>query len=56
MNKHFTALAALVCAGVAQAHEGHGLPGRSHWHADDAGVLLALATAVGLGLWLFRRK
>ena len=56
MNKHLMALAGLACAGFVQAHEGHGLPGRSHWHADDVGVLLALAAAIGLGLWLSRRK
>ena len=56
MNKHLIALAGLACAGLAQAHEGHGLPGLSHWHADDVGALLALAAAIGLGLWLGRRK
>ena len=42
-----------------QAHEGHGLPGLTdmlHWHADDLAVLLALAAAIGLGLWFSRRK
>ena len=58
MNKHFTAWAGLACAGLAQAHEGHGRSGLSHWHAVDigVGVLLALAAATGLGLWFSRRK
>jgi hypothetical protein len=40
----------------AWAHEGHGLPGSSHWHATDtAGLLLVLALAAG-ALWFSRRK
>ena len=40
----------------AWAHEGHGLPGVSHWHATDtAGLLLVAALAVG-ALWFGRRK
>jgi hypothetical protein len=30
----------LASAG-AHAHEGHGLPGGSHWHAGDMALLLA---------------
>lgn len=56
MTKHLTALSLLACAGLVRAHEGHGLTGFSHWHAGDAGVLLALAAAICLGLWLTRRK
>ena len=56
MNKHLMTLGGLACAGLVQAHEGHGLSGRSHWHADDAAMLLALAAAIGLGLWFARRK
>jgi hypothetical protein len=56
MNKQLMTLGGLACAGLAQAHEGHGLPGLSHWHAGDVGVLLALAAVIGLGLWLSRRK
>ena len=58
MNKHFTAWAALPCAGLAQAQSSHGLSGASHWHAVDIGAMLALALAavlafaavLGLGL------
>ena len=56
MNKHWMTLVGLAGTGLAQAHEGHGLPGLSHWHAGDVGVLLALAAVIGLGLWLSRRK
>jgi len=62
MNKHLMTLGGLACAGLVQAHEGHGLPAWSHWHAADAAVLLALAALIGLGglgglgLWLNRRK
>ena len=56
MNKHWMTLVGLAGTGLAQAHEGHGLPGWSHWHAGDVGVLLALAAAIGLGLWLSRRQ
>jgi hypothetical protein len=56
MKKHWMTLAGLACTGLAQAHEGHGLPGLSHWHANDVGMLLALAAVIGLSLWLSRRK
>ena len=54
MIKHFSSLALLAGAGLAQAHDGHGLPGLSHWHASDVALLLAIVGAVGL--WLARRK
>ena len=46
----------LFAASAAQAHEGHGLPGTSHWHASDTlGLLLVVVLAAG-ALWLGRRK
>lgn len=45
----------LLASAAAQAHEGHGLPGPSHWHASDSAGLLVLALAAGL-LWWARRK
>ncbi len=54
MNKHVSTLVLLAGAGLAQAHEGHGLPGLSHWHASD--VALVLAAVGAFGLWLARRK
>jgi hypothetical protein len=38
----------------AQAHEGHGMPGVSHWHAGDTSLWL-VGAAVAVGLWLARR-
>ena len=61
MKKHLMTLGGLAGAGFVQAHEGHGLPGLSHWHAGDLAVLLvlavvlALALVLGLGLGLGRR-
>ena len=55
MNKLLAAAAALT-ATWAQAHEGHGLPGSSHWHATDVvGLVLVLALAAGAAWWI-RRK
>jgi len=54
MIKHFSTLALLGGAGLAWAHEGHGLPGNAHWHTTD--VLLVLGAVAALGLWLARRK
>lgn len=52
--KALISLPALLTAGLALAHDGHGLLG-SHWHATDAlgfvGVLALLAVAV----WLSRK-
>ena len=56
MKKHFTVSGLLICAGLVQAHEGQGLAGSMHWHADDALVLFVLAALSAAGLWLARRK
>jgi hypothetical protein len=53
--KH-TALALLLAFSAAQAHEGHGLPGASHWHATDTVGLLMLALGVCAALWWRGRK
>ena len=37
------------------AHEGHGLPGISHWHSGDSALYL-VGAAIAAGLWLARRK
>jgi hypothetical protein len=38
--------------GLAHAHEGHGMPGVSHWHGSDVlGFVLALGV-VALLIWL----
>jgi hypothetical protein len=40
----------------AHAHEGHGLPGTSHWHAADAWLMFAAAAVVVALLVWARRK
>jgi hypothetical protein len=47
-----TVLAALASPWAA-AHEGHGLPGPSHWHAGDTLLLLA---GVALVVWTLARR
>ncbi len=43
-----------MTAGLACAHEGHGLAGSSHWHPTDVfGVVVAVA-AIGLAIWFGR--
>ena len=52
-----SALAALAMTTLnASAHEGHGLPGISHWHSTDAFGVVALAVVFGLSFWLGGRK
>jgi hypothetical protein len=46
------ALSATLSAS-AFAHEGHGLPGASHWHSTDA-IGYVLAAAIIGALWLTR--
>lgn len=50
-----TSAAAFLATTLAHAHEGHGLPGVSHWHAIDTAWVVA-AVAVVAGLWFKRRK
>lgn len=40
----------------AHAHEGHGQPAASHWHASDTLGLLVMAVAVALLVHAGRRK
>jgi hypothetical protein len=55
--KHFPIVSALIfCVSLVQAHEGQGLPGGAHWHANDALLLIALLTVAAAGLWLNRKK
>ncbi len=51
-------LGAVAHAGTAAAHEGHGLPSASHWHASDAWgfVMLAAVAATAVALWWRNRK
>jgi hypothetical protein len=46
-------LAALTDA--ALAHEGHGLPGASHWHSTDT-IGFLLVAGVAAAMWFTRKK
>ncbi|MEX8494691.1 hypothetical protein [Sphaerotilus sp.] len=37
------------------AHEGHGLPGTSHWHSTDT-VGFLLVAGVAAAMWFGRKK
>ena len=51
MLKQITTAGLLACTTMAAlAHEGHGLPGASHWHAGDALLWLA---GVGVAALLY---
>lgn len=56
MLKHSAFLILLASVAQVHAHEGHGLPGWSHWHASDTLLLLSSVAVGALGLWLARRK
>ncbi len=52
----FLPLLILAAAHAARAHEGHGLPGPSHWHASDAlGFIVAAVMAAGIFWWRGRK-
>jgi hypothetical protein len=56
MKTQLLAAAAALTSPLVRAHEGHGLPGASHWHATDAvGLVLVVALAAGAWWWI-RRK
>jgi hypothetical protein len=55
MTKHVVG-SLILFAAQAGAHEGHGMPGASHWHASDIQGLLLLAGVCCALLWLSRRK
>lgn len=56
MKRHLLTLSLLTITGLAHAHTGHGMPGPSHWHADNTLLYVALAAVTAAGLWLTRRK
>ena len=47
---------AIAAAHAARAHEGHGLPGPSHWHASDVLGFVALAAIVAGIVWWRGKK
>ncbi len=53
--KHWLASAAIYSAASSWAHEGHGMPGASHWHASDVlGFGVALGVIVAM-IWFSGR-
>jgi hypothetical protein len=54
---HRIALSSLLLGltAAAQAHEGHGLPGTSHWHSTDV-IGYVLAACIAGALWFTRKK
>ena len=55
MKKMIFALMPMAWARLVCAHEGHGLPGSSHWHVSDLmGFALALAIVIG-AIWFTGR-
>ena len=56
MTRLISYLALVLVPLLAQAHEGHGIEGASHYHATDAlGFLAALAVMAALW-WIGRGK
>ena len=55
-NTLITTLAALLSTGAAHAHEGHGLPGISHWHSTDVLGFISVAALVAGVIWFKGRK
>ena len=56
MKQLFSTPFALFLCAAAQAHEGHGLSGSSHWHATDTLLMIGAAAVAAAGLWWSRRK
>jgi hypothetical protein len=54
--KQFLIAPLAALAGLAQAHEGHGLPGASHWHASDTVGYVVLVAVIAAAWWSTRRK
>jgi hypothetical protein len=55
MNRMIVWIGALLTAGLAAAHDSHGMSG-PHWHASDLfGLLLVSVVLAGLVGWRGRR-
>ena len=56
--KHTTLIltAGLLAVQTAHAHEGHGLPGISHWHSTDVLGFIAVAALIAGVIWFKGRK
>jgi len=57
MTRLLLALLTGVATGLpALAHDGHGLPGESHWHASDLLGFVLVVAAAAWALWRAGRK
>jgi hypothetical protein len=56
MIQHLGAGALALCAGIAQAHPGHGEALPVHWHAGEVALWTLGLAAVGIAAWWLRRK
>lgn len=56
--KHTTLIltAGLLAVQTAHAHEGHGLPGISHWHSTDVLGFVVVAALIAGVVWFKGRK
>jgi hypothetical protein len=53
--KRISALLASAAALPALAHQGHGMPGVSHWHATDTWGLAVVIGLAALAIWFSRK-
>ena len=49
------AITLLSLGSLAQAHEGHGIAGASHWHATDSGSWIIALAVMAVGYLLSRK-
>jgi hypothetical protein len=56
LNALTFALVALTASQAASAHEGHGLPGISHWHGTDVLGFVGVVAVMAAVWWLGGRK
>lgn len=49
-------LGAAAAHSTALAHEGHDMPGVSHWHSTDVLGFVAIALMVAGAIWMKGRK
>jgi len=56
--KHTTLIltVGLLAVQTAHAHEGHGLPGISHWHSTDVLGFVVVAALIAGVIWFKGRK
>jgi len=50
------AASGLLMAASAHAHEGHGMPGSSHWHASDIWGFVIVGALAAAAFWWKGRK